>query len=137
VNFIILQRLEAHVFVRIAALRRCGGMGCPRTGFGIRPGGIAKGIGNRCGKTTKLLPNSQVPGRVSTAGQRSPCLGHQLGAGYLMAACGVLCPRHANLPLGIVRLVIGAAEVDDLGVDTPEGDQRGRGVVQGPPVSGG
>ena len=38
---------------------------------------------------------------------------------------------------GIVRLVIGAAEVDDLGVDTPEGDQRGRGVVQGPPVSGG
>ena len=29
---------------------------------------------------------------------------------------------------GIVRLVIGAAEVDDLGVDTPEGDQRGRGV---------
>jgi hypothetical protein len=40
-------------------------------------------------------------------------------------------------PKGIVRLVIGAAEVDDLGVDTPEGDQRGRGVVQGPPVSGG
>jgi hypothetical protein len=38
---------------------------------------------------------------------------------------------------GIVRLVISAAEVDDLGVDTPEGDQRGRGVVQGPPVSGG
>jgi hypothetical protein len=34
-------------------------------------------------------------------------------------------------------LVISAAEVDDLGVDTPEGDQRGRGVVQGPPVSGG
>jgi hypothetical protein len=40
-------------------------------------------------------------------------------------------------PDGIVRLVIGAAEVDDLGVDTPEGDHRGRGVVQGPPVSGG
>jgi hypothetical protein len=33
--------------------------------------------------------------------------------------------------LGIVRLVISAAEVDDLGVDTPEGDQRGRGVVGG------
>jgi len=41
--------------------------------------------------------------------------------------------RHA----GIVRLVIGAAEVDNLGVDTPEGDHHGRGVVQGPPVSGG
>ena len=39
--------------------------------------------------------------------------------------------------LGIVRLVIGAAEVDDLGVDTPEGDHRGRGVGAGPPVSGG
>jgi integrase/recombinase XerD len=54
-------------------------------------------------------------------------------------------PEHAALiarvlaipPKGIVRLVISAAEVDDLGVDTPEGDQCGRGVVQGPPGSGG
>jgi hypothetical protein len=31
---------------------------------------------------------------------------------------------------GNVRLVIGAAEVGDLGVDTPEGDQRGLGAVR-------
>jgi hypothetical protein len=32
---------------------------------------------------------------------------------------------------GIVRLVIGAAEVDDLGVDPPEGDQLGEVLYQG------
>ena len=38
---------------------------------------------------------------------------------------------------GTVRLVSGAAEADDLGVDTQPEDHRGRGVVQGSPVSGG
>ena len=39
---------------------------------------------------------------------------------------------------GTVKLVSGAAEADDLGVDTlHRRDHRGRGVVQGSPVSGG
>ena len=60
-----------------------------------------------------------------------------LWQGFMVGSIALIGWALGSAVEGIVRLVIGAAEVDDLGVDTPEGDHRGRGVVQGSPVSGG